>query len=202
MHTQLPGSDNSTREKRLAIFASGSGTNAETIMTYFKNHPLISVAALLSNNPNAYALQRAQKFNVPTFVFNRHQFKESREVLYWLTEKKITHLVLAGFMWLVPDYLVNAYAGRIINIHPALLPGYGGKGMYGMRVHEAVKAAGETETGITIHLVNERYDEGKILLQAQVKLVGSETAEEIAAKVHELEYRHYPDVIEKWARNS
>ncbi|QOI96471.1 MAG: phosphoribosylglycinamide formyltransferase [Flammeovirgaceae bacterium] len=202
MQTQLSGSDNSTHEKRLAIFASGSGTNAEAIMTHFANHPLVAVAALLSNNPHAYALQRAQKFNVPTFVFNRHQFKESHEVLNWLTEKKITHLVLAGFMWLVPDYLVKAYAGRIINIHPALLPRYGGKGMYGMHVHQAVKAAGEKETGITIHLVNERYDEGKILLQARVKLTGTETAEEIAAKVHELEYRHYPDVIEKWARNS
>lgn len=202
MQTQLPGSDNPIRKKRLAIFASGSGTNAEAIMTHFANHPLVSVAALLSNNPNAYALQRAQKFNVPTFVFSRHQFKDSHEVLNWLTERKITHLVLAGFMWLVPDYLVNAYAGRIINIHPALLPRYGGKGMYGMHVHEAVKAAGEKETGITIHLVNERYDEGKILLQARVKLTGTETAEEIAAKVHELEYRHYPDVIEKWVRNS
>ncbi|MFN3839105.1 MAG: phosphoribosylglycinamide formyltransferase [Cyclobacteriaceae bacterium] len=187
---------------RLAIFASGSGTNAEAIMAHFANHPSIEVAALLSNNPNAYALERARKFNVPTMVFSRYQFRETEEVLNWLIEKKVTHIVLAGFLWLVPDYLVKKYRGRIINIHPALLPKYGGKGMYGMHVHEAVKAAGEKETGITIHLVNEHYDEGKILLQAKTNLTGTETAEEIAAKVHALEYRHYPDVIEKWVRNS
>jgi phosphoribosylglycinamide formyltransferase-1 len=198
----MPHTPATKPEQRLAIFASGNGSNAEAIMTRFANHPVISVAGLLSNNANAYALERARKFNVPTLVFNREQFRQSQHVLNWLTEKKVTHLVLAGFMWLVPDYLVKKYEGRIINIHPALLPKYGGKGMYGMHVHEAVKAAGEAETGITIHLVNERYDEGKILLQARVKLTGSETAEEIAAKVHELEYRHYPDVIEKWVRNS
>lgn len=188
--------------KRLALFCSGNGTNAEAIMTYFANHPTVEIAALLSNNPNAYALERARKFNVPTLVFNRSQFRESLEVLNWLFEKKVTHIVLAGFMWLVPDYLVKEYHGRIINIHPALLPKYGGKGMYGINVHQAVKAAGEKETGITIHLVNEHYDKGKVLLQARVSLQGSETPEEIAAKVHELEYRHYPDVIEKWVRNS
>ena len=187
---------------RLAVFASGSGTNAEAIMAHFANHPSIEVAALLSNNPNAYALERARKFNVPTMVFSRYQFRETEEVLNWLIEKKVTHIVLAGFLWLVPDYLVKKYQGRIINIHPALLPKYGGKGMYGMHVHEAVKAAGEKETGITIHLVNEQYDEGKILLQAKTNLTGTETIEEIAAKVHALEYRHYPDVIEKWVRNS
>jgi phosphoribosylglycinamide formyltransferase-1 len=191
-----------TSESRLAIFASGNGTNAEAIMTYFANHPAVVIAALLSNNPNAYALERARKFNVPALVFNRAQFRESQEVLNWLHERKITHIVLAGFMWLVPDYLVKKFEGRIINIHPALLPKHGGKGMYGMRVHQAVKEAGDKETGITIHLVNERYDEGKILLQATVKLNGSETVEEIAAKVHELEYRHYPHVIDKWIRNS
>lgn len=198
----MSNSNNTTSEKRLAIFASGSGTNAEAIMTYFAHHPTVEVAALLSNNPNAYALQRACKFNVPTLVFNRTRFRESKEVLNWLIEKKVTHIVLAGFMWLVPDYLVREYHGRIINIHPALLPKYGGKGMYGMHVHQAVKAAGDKETGITIHLVDEHYDKGKILLQARVCLKGSETPEEIAAKVHELEHRHYPDVIEKWVRNS
>lgn len=171
-------------------------------MTYFARHPSISVAALLSNNPNAYALERARRFNVPTLVFSRDQFRQPGEVLNWLSEKEITHLVLAGFLWLVPDYLVKKFEGRIINIHPALLPKYGGKGMYGMKVHEAVKAAGEHETGITIHLVNEHYDKGKVLLQARVKLTGTETPEEIASKVHDLEYRHYPDVIEKWVRNS
>jgi phosphoribosylglycinamide formyltransferase-1 len=197
-----PSSPTPSHGKRLAIFASGNGTNAEAIMAHFARHPSISVAALLSNNPNAYALERARKFSVPTLVFNREQFQQSGEVLNWLIEKNVTHLVLAGFLWLVPAYLVKKFEGRVINIHPALLPKYGGKGMYGMNVHEAVKAAGDKETGITIHLVNEHYDKGKVLLQARTKLTGAETAEEIAAKVHALEYRHYPDVIEKWVRNS
>jgi phosphoribosylglycinamide formyltransferase-1 len=123
-------------------------------------------------------------------------------VLAWLNQHRVTHVVLAGFLWLVPASIIQHYSQRIINIHPALLPAFGGKGMYGMRVHEAVKAAGATETGITIHLVNDRYDEGKILLQARTQLTGSETPEQIAQKVHALEYLHYPDVIEKWIRNS
>lgn len=187
---------------RIAIFASGSGTNAEAIMKHFRNHPQISVAALLSNKANAYALERARKFNVPTMVFSRKQFYETGEVSAWLQQRGITHLVLAGFLWLIPESIIHAYPGRIINIHPALLPKYGGKGMYGDHVHRAVKEAGERETGITIHLVNEKYDDGKILLQARVPLDGSETPEEIAGKVHELEYRHYPNVIEKWVQHS
>jgi phosphoribosylglycinamide formyltransferase-1 len=189
-------------EWHLAIFASGSGTNAEAIIKHFRHHKSIRVAALLSNKPDAYALERARKFNVPTFVFNRKQFYESGEVLAWLQQHRITHIVLAGFLWLVPQSLIHAYSGRIINIHPALLPKYGGKGMYGMHVHRAVKQAGETETGITIHLVDEHYDNGKILLQARVQLNGTETPEQIAEKVHELEYRHYPEVIEKWVQYS
>lgn len=189
-------------EWHLAIFASGSGTNAEAIIKHFRHHKSIRVAALLSNKPDAYALERARKFNVPTFVFNRKQFYESGEVLAWLQQHRITHIVLAGFLWLVPQSLIHAYSGRIINIHPALLPKYGGKGMYGMHVHRAVKQAGETETGITIHLVDEHYDNGKILLQARVQLNGTETPEQIAEKVHELEYRHYPRVIEKWVQYS
>ncbi|MCX7638137.1 MAG: phosphoribosylglycinamide formyltransferase [Cyclobacteriaceae bacterium] len=187
---------------RIAIFASGSGTNAEAIMKHFRSHPQIAVAALLSNKADAYALERARKLNVPTMVFNRKQFYETGEVSAWLQQRGITHLVLAGFLWLIPESLIHAYLGRIINIHPALLPKYGGKGMYGLHVHRAVKEAGERETGITIHLVNEKYDDGKILLQARVPLDGSETPEEIAGKVHELEYRYYPDVIEKWVQHS
>jgi phosphoribosylglycinamide formyltransferase-1 len=183
---------------RLAIFASGAGTNAEAIMQYFSQHKQIQVGALLSNKPDAFALVRARKYNIPIMVFNRKQFYETGEVLHWLNEQGITHLVLAGFLWLVPADLIRAYPGRIINIHPALLPKYGGKGMYGLRVHQAVKAAHEPETGITIHLVNEHYDDGKILLQARVPLTGDETPEEIAQKVHELEYRHYPPTIENW----
>jgi phosphoribosylglycinamide formyltransferase-1 len=187
---------------RVALFASGSGTNAEAIMTHFKNHTAIAVVGVLTNNPQAYVLTRAVRFNVPTFVFNRQQLHETGEVLAWLNQHRVTHVVLAGFLWLVPASIIQHYSQRIINIHPALLPAFGGKGMYGMRVHEAVKAAGATETGITIHLVNDRYDEGKILLQARTQLTGSETPEQIAQKVHALEYLHYPDVIEKWIRNS
>jgi len=182
---------------RLAIFASGSGTNAEAIMTYFQHHPKIHVALLLSNNLKALALERAKKFHVPCKVFERHQFQEG-EVLRWLNEHEVSHLVLAGFLWLLPARLIQAFPNRIINIHPSLLPKFGGKGMYGMKVHEAVKAAGEDETGITIHLVNAHYDEGKILLQTSCKIGPMDSPQEIAAKVNALEYVNYPKTIEQW----
>jgi phosphoribosylglycinamide formyltransferase-1 len=185
-------------ESRIAIFASGSGTNAEEIFKHFQHHPTIEVVLLLSNNPQAYALERAKKFNIPSKVFTRSEFRESEEVLIWLQKRSVTHIVLAGFMWLVPDYLIKSYPHRIINIHPALLPKFGGKGMYGMRVHEAVKAAGEKQTGITIHEVNEHYDEGKILFQAKCTVDQKDTPDQIAEKVHALEYAHYPGVIEEW----
>lgn len=187
-----------TSTHRLAIFASGSGTNAEEIMKRFQHHGSIDVVLLLSNNPQAYALERARKFNIPTKVFNRTIFRESEEVLLWLKERSVSHLVLAGFMWLIPAYLIKAFPGKIINIHPALLPKFGGKGMYGMHVHEAVKAAGEKETGITIHEVNEQYDEGKILFEARCEVSSSDSPDDIAKKVHQLEYAHYPRVIEEW----
>lgn len=183
---------------RIAIFASGSGTNAEEIFKYFQNHDAIEVGALLSNNVNAFALKRADTYRVPTFVFTGKQFRKTDVVLNWLQVMNITHIVLAGFMMLVPEFLLFAYPNRIINIHPALLPKFGGKGMYGMHVHEAVKEAGETETGITIHLVNERYDEGKILIQARCPVNPDDTPESIAQKVHQLEYAHYPIAIENW----
>src|SRR6186713_42141 len=151
---------------RLAIFASGSGTNAEAIMNHFKQHASAKVVLLLSNNPEAFALERAKKFDVPTKVFTRQQWKESEVVLEWLAQKEVTHVILAGFLWLVPQYLIQAYPNKIINIHPALLPKFGGKGMYGMKVHESVKSTGEKETGITIHVVNQHYDEGEILFQS------------------------------------
>lgn len=185
-------------KSRIAIFASGSGTNAEEILKYFQGHASIEVVLLLSNNPQAYALERARKFSVPSKVFTRSQFRESEEVIIWLQKRSVTHIVLAGFMWLVPDYLVKSFPHRIINIHPALLPKFGGKGMYGMRVHEAVKASGEKETGITIHEVNERYDEGTILFQVTCSVAGTDTPDQIAQKVHQLEYAHYPRVIEEW----
>lgn len=183
---------------RIAIFASGSGTNAEEIFKFFKGHPRIQVVTLLSNNPQAYALERAKKYGVPTLVFDRKEFRESSLVSDWLKQHQVTHLVLAGFLWLIPENLIRAYSGKIINIHPALLPKFGGKGMYGMKVHEAVKAAGETETGITIHEVNEHYDEGRILFKAICPVKSEDSPEDIAKKVHQLEYAHYPSVIEQW----
>lgn len=186
------------KQNRIAIFASGSGTNAEEIMKRFQHHPTIEVVLLLSNNAEAFALARAKKFNVPSKVFNRTVFRESEEVMTWLKEKNVTHIVLAGFMWLIPQYLIKSFPGKIINIHPALLPKFGGKGMYGMHVHEAVKAGGEKETGITIHEVNEKYDEGKILFQAKTQFTSSDTPDDIAKKVHALEYAHYSRVIEEW----
>lgn len=187
-----------SKKYRLAIFASGSGTNAEAIMKFFGNHPTIEVALLLSNNPDAYALERAKNFNVKSKVFNRKQFKHSDEVVNWLNENRVTHVVLAGFLWMIPENLLKAFSPNIVNIHPALLPKYGGKGMYGMNVHEAVKASGDLQTGITIHLVNDQYDEGEILVQQTVDIEAEDTPADIAEKVHKLEHKYYPAVIEEW----
>ena len=184
---------------QLAVFISGSGSNAEEIFSYFQIHPSIKVALVLSNNPDAYGLERAKKFTIPSKVFSRNQFSESEEVLRWLIAAGVTHLVLAGFLWLVPDYLIRAFPHRIINIHPALLPKFGGKGMYGMKVHEAVKLSGEKQTGISIHEVNEIYDEGKILFQASCPVDFSDSPQQIAEKVLQLEHGFYPGVIEQWA---
>lgn len=189
---------NTSKKFRLAIFASGNGTNAEAIMNFFQHDLKVTVAMLLTNNPKAFALQRATKFNVPTKIFNATQFRESGEVLTWLREAEITHVILAGFLWLVPENILNAFHNKIINIHPALLPKFGGKSMYGARVHETVKAAGEKETGITIHIVNEHFDEGRILFQASCKVGPTDTVEVISEKVHRLEHTHYPSVIGKW----
>ena len=186
---------------RIAIFASGSGTNAEEIFTYFRGHPFIEITLLLSNNPEAYALERAKKYGVATKIFSKNQFCESEEVVNWLKEAAITHIVLAGFLWLIPKNLIMAFPHRIINIHPALLPKFGGKGMYGMKVHEAVKAAGEAETGITIHEVNEQYDDGRIVFQVTCEVLSSDTPDQIADKIHQLEHAHYPMVIEQWIKD-
>jgi len=183
---------------RLAVFLSGNGSNAEAIFSYYKNHPSIQVVLVLSNNPAAFGLQRASKFNIPSRVFTRQQFRESDEVVQWLKEAHVTHVVLAGFLWLIPLNLIHEYPHRIINIHPALLPKYGGKGMYGAKVHETVRAAGETETGITIHEVDERYDEGRILFQGKCPIHPTYSPEQIAEQVQRLEHAHYPRVIERW----
>ncbi|MFN0189521.1 MAG: phosphoribosylglycinamide formyltransferase [Bacteroidia bacterium] len=185
---------------RIAIFASGNGTNAEEIINYFQGHPFIEIALLLSNNPNASALQRVKKYNVATKIFSKSQFVDGNEVVNWLKESGITHVVLAGFLWLIPSNLIKSYPSRIINIHPALLPKFGGKGMYGMKVHETVKALGEKETGITIHEVNEHYDEGRILFQIRCEVFSSDTPQQIAEKVHQLEYANYSKVIEQWIK--
>jgi phosphoribosylglycinamide formyltransferase 1 len=183
---------------RLCIFASGSGTNAEAIIKYFQHHAFIKVELVLTNNPTAAVLDKAKKANVESFVFNKSQFSESDDIVQLLQSHGITHLVLAGFLLLIPKNLVATYPNKIINIHPALLPKFGGKGMYGLKVHEAVKAAGEKETGITIHEVNEKYDEGKILFQASCEVLPSDTSQQIAARVQALEHKNYPRVIEQW----
>ncbi len=187
-----------TGKFRIAVFASGSGTNAEAIMKHFNNDSRIEVALVLSNNPEAGALIRARNFNVRSKVFDKFQFRETTGVLDWLKEESVTHIVLAGFLRLVPENILRAFPDRIINIHPSLLPRFGGKGMYGNKVHEAVIASGLRETGISIHEVNERFDEGKILFQASCLVEKADSVEMIAQKVHALEHAHYPRVIEDW----
>ncbi|HWA33809.1 MAG TPA: phosphoribosylglycinamide formyltransferase [Cyclobacteriaceae bacterium] len=182
----------------LAIFASGNGTNAGVIMEHFKNGSPIRVALVLSNNPSAGVLARAARFGVPTKVFDKKQFRDSDDVVRWLREYHITHIVLAGFLWLVPENILRAYAPHIVNIHPALLPKFGGKGMYGDHVHHAVLSSNEKETGITIHEVNDKFDEGKILFQASCSIEPGDTAAAIANKVHALEHAHFPRVIRQW----
>lgn len=183
---------------RVAVFASGSGTNAEEVFKYFRNHAFIDVVLLLSNNPNAFALQRAKNYGIRTVVFNRQDLHEGSMIRSQLNNARATHIVLAGFLWLIPDYLLKAFPDRIINIHPTLLPKYGGKGMYGLKIHEAVKASRDRETGITIHVVNDRYDEGKILFQGKCPVTEDQAPEEIAACVLKLEHEYYSRVIEKW----
>jgi len=185
------------RKKHIAIFASGSGTNAEKIMAYYNDHEYIDVTIVLSNKPNAGVLKRAEKFDVFTRVFDREVFYNTREIPDLLRHYDISLIVLAGFLWLVPVDLIHAFPGRIINIHPALLPKYGGKGMYGLHVHRAVIDNGEIESGITIHFVNEVYDEGMTIKQVKCEVRPDDTPESLASRIHVLEHRHYPVVIEK-----
>jgi phosphoribosylglycinamide formyltransferase 1 len=185
-------------EYRIAIFASGNGSNAEAIVQYFQNHASIKVALVLSNNADAFVLQRAKKSNIPAKSFTKEDYRQPGKVLQHLSAENITHIVLAGFLWLVPDYLIKFYPDKIINIHPALLPKFGGKGMYGSRVHEAVKLAGEKETGITIHLVNEHYDDGRVLFQKSCPIEATHSASDIAQCVQALEHKYYPEIIEDW----
>lgn len=184
-------------KQRLAIFASGNGTNAENIIIYFAQHSTIEVGCVISNKPDAFVLQRAQKYNIITYIFNKTDFYETDKVLEILQKEKINWIVLAGFLWLVPKNILEAFPNRVINIHPALLPKYGGKGMYGEHVHRAVWQNQEKETGITIHFANAHYDEGQIIFQAKTSISPEDTPESIAAKVHELEYKYFPVIIEQ-----
>jgi phosphoribosylglycinamide formyltransferase-1 len=181
--------------KRIAIFASGSGTNAQRIIEYFSASKEIFVDSLWSNNENAYALIRAEKLGIETFTFDSDEFYRSNEILDKLYDHRIDMIVLAGFLWLVPRSLTELF--NVINIHPALLPKYGGKGMYGMNVHKAVLASKDKESGITIHRVNQEYDKGNIIFQATCPIMPGDTPELLAARIHELEYQHYPKVIEE-----
>ncbi len=182
----------------IALFASGNGSNAEAILQYLQHHPDIEVSLILSNNPDAYVLQRANRWQIPSRVFDKTQFRNEELILSWLKEREVTHIVLAGFLWLIPAYLIRQFPDRIVNIHPALLPKFGGKGMYGKKVHEAVKFANETESGITIHLVNEKYDEGKILLQKSCIISATDSVDDIAHKVQLLEHQWFPKAIDHW----
>lgn len=179
---------------RLAILASGSGSNAEKIMEYFQNSSKAQIALVASNKADAFVLERAKRFEVPTFSFSKKDL-ETGILLEKLIQEKIDWVILAGFLLKIPHELIRAFPNRMVNIHPALLPKYGGKGMYGQHVHEAVKAAGDSETGITIHLVNEHYDEGKVIFQAATPVSSEDSPETIAQKVHILEHRYFPEVI-------
>nr|WP_297788389.1 phosphoribosylglycinamide formyltransferase [uncultured Allomuricauda sp.] len=183
--------------KRIVIFASGSGSNAENIISFFREKPQAEVVAVLTNKSSAKVLERCDRLEVPAFYFNKSAFKDSNAVVQMLQGLQTDLIVLAGFLWKIPSNLIEAFPNKIINIHPALLPKYGGKGMYGDRVHQAVKENNETETGITVHYVNENYDEGAIIFQAKTNVISSDNAETIAQKVHQLEYEHFPKVIEK-----
>ncbi len=184
----------------VAIFVSGSGTNCENIIRYFQDSPLVHVALVLSNKSDAYALVRAERLNVPTVIVPKAEFGKADEVLKILDEHHIDFIVLAGFLLMIPDYLIQTYHRRMINLHPALLPKFGGKGMYGHHVHEAVKAAGETETGFTVHWVSSVCDGGEIIAQFRTPLLPSDNVDDIAEKEHQLEMKHFPQVIEQVVR--
>ena len=187
---------------KIAIFASGTGTNADRIMAHFSDHPEVEISLVLTNKATAGVLSYADKHGIPSKVFDRKTFYESEHIFEDLRNKDIDWIVLAGFLWLMPAYLVRHYNNRIVNIHPALLPKYGGKGMFGINVHKAVAAAGEQHSGISIHYVNEKYDEGAIIFQASCDLEPNDSAEKIASKVRQLEHRYFPIVIESLVSSS
>ena len=181
--------------KRIAVFASGSGTNTEEIIRHFETDVSGEVSLIVSTKLENFVVTRAKNHGIPFHILDKHNFMEAKTLLNVLEMHKVNFVVLAGFMWLVPIYLTEAFAGSIVNIHPALLPKFGGKGMYGMHVHRAVLEANEPESGITIHHVNEKYDEGQIIFQATCQVDKSDTPESLAAKIHGLEHAHYAKVI-------
>lgn len=186
------------RKKRLAVFASGNGSNAENIIRYFQaDDRNAEVALVVCNKSDAKVLERAEKLGVPAIVVPRRDFNNEDFMTGLLRDNGIDFIVLAGFLLMIPDFLIKLYPEKIVNIHPSLLPKYGGKGMYGSHVHEAVVAAGEKESGITIHMVDENCDGGRIIFQANVPVTPEDTPDNVAAKVHALEYEHFPQVIEK-----
>ncbi len=180
---------------KIAIFASGSGSNAENIIEFFKDKEDYEINIILTNKSDAGVITRANRLNIPILIFNKHVFTKTDYIPELLENQGIDWLILAGFLWLIPKNLIETFPERIINIHPALLPNYGGKGMWGHHVHEAVVKNKETKTGITIHYINENYDEGEVIFQAECEVLTSDTAEDVAAKIHELEMKHFPEVI-------
>lgn len=189
-------------KKRISIFASGGGSNAQKFFEHFEQNESIEIVSVFTNNKSAGVIERAKKFNIPVNVYNRSYWLNGETPISILQDENVDYIVLAGFMLLIPEQLITLYSDKIFNIHPALLPKFGGQGMYGMNVHKAVKAAKETTSGITIHLVNEEYDKGRILYQEACLLDPADTPEEIASKVLELEHKNYPKVVESVIRKS
>jgi len=182
--------------KKVWVFASGSGSNAEKLFAHFSDHAPIQITGLLCNNPSAGVIEKARNANIGTFIISNAELNVEGHLLELLSNNLVDYIILAGFLRKIPDDVVHAYSDKIINVHPALLPKYGGKGMYGMHVHRAVKDANETQTGITIHLVNEHYDEGRVLFQASANIDASDTSEDIALKVQKLEHEHFANICE------
>ena len=182
--------------KRIAIFASGKGTNARNIIAYFHHNSIIKIECIVCTNPKAGVIDVANEANIPYYLINRRDLYETDRVLDLLGSSKIDFIVLAGFLWMIPENILNAFPNRIINIHPALLPRHGGAGMYGIRVAEAVVTSKEKETGITIHYLNEKFDDGKIIFQKSIPVEETDTPQSLSEKVHELEYQWFPKIIE------
>ncbi|MCU4162692.1 phosphoribosylglycinamide formyltransferase [Carboxylicivirga caseinilyticus] len=183
--------------KKIVLFASGSGSNVENIAKYFEEKGTVEIKGVFCNNPNAYVIERCDNLGIPCRVFSRNEFRDNLEILNELRELKPDLIVLAGFLWLIPSAYIQQFSDKIINIHPALLPKYGGKGMYGHHVHQSVVDNKEKESGITIHYVNEHYDEGQVIKQVSCKVEPSDSADDVAAKVHELEYIYFPQTIDE-----